>query len=88
MQRDVYKRFLNTQTVQILLNKDKPCTCGSGKLYVFLNVFRATMLKAQSGRECHYKGYEKPWLFQNMTILMKISNHLALILPGEKIMLS
>lgn len=66
MQRDVYKRFLSTRTVQIMLHKDKPCTCGSRKL----------------GRDCHYKGYEKPWLFQNMQILMKISNHLALILPA------
>ncbi|GJJ09268.1 hypothetical protein Clacol_003490 [Clathrus columnatus] len=66
MQKDVYKRFLNSREVQIILKKDKSCTCRSGKF----------------GRDCHYKGYEKPWMFQYMQILIKISNHLALILPA------
>jgi len=35
-----------------------------------------------SGKGCHYDEWDKSWVFQFMNILIKISNHLALILPG------
>ncbi|KAF8519338.1 RAD26-like SNF2 family DNA-dependent ATPase [Hysterangium stoloniferum] len=56
MQKQVYKNFLATDQVQVMLRKDEICDkCNSGKL---------------------------SWVFENMAVLMKISNHLALILPA------
>ncbi|KAF8591758.1 hypothetical protein K439DRAFT_1644098 [Ramaria rubella] len=66
MQKRVYKRFLETNEVQTMLKKDDLCDCGSGKL----------------GKECCYKVWEKSWTFTYISILLKISNHLALILPA------
>jgi DNA excision repair protein ERCC-6-like 2 len=83
-QKLVYRNFLDTREVQTMLNKDNPCGCGSGKLCVkyFLGI---TLMHTcfSRGKDCHYKTWKSSWVFEYMAILLKISNHLALILPGE-----
>ncbi|KAF6750783.1 P-loop containing nucleoside triphosphate hydrolase protein [Ephemerocybe angulata] len=61
----VYKKILDMEAIQNLMNRDKPCPCGSKK-----------SLKAC----CH--PYVTGDLFKFMSILIKLSNHLGLIVPG------
>ncbi|KDQ17914.1 hypothetical protein BOTBODRAFT_185328 [Botryobasidium botryosum FD-172 SS1] len=72
----VYKRFLETEDVQLMLRKDEPCECGKtnkGKL-------------VGRGYCCHkLNRHGKPWshlILVYMEILLKISNNVLLIFPG------
>ncbi|KAI0717768.1 P-loop containing nucleoside triphosphate hydrolase protein [Cerioporus squamosus] len=65
MQVAVYKRILGLEAVDNLVNKDRPCDCGSGK----------------SRKKCCHPVHPGD-LFKYMSTLIKISNHLALILPS------
>ncbi|KAG8964466.1 hypothetical protein FRC03_001782 [Tulasnella sp. 419] len=70
-QIEVYKRFLATEDVQLMLRKDEPCQCGS---------------KKTRGRCCYKANAEGvPWknlMFTYIDIFIKISNSLLLIYPG------
>ncbi|KAI0077655.1 hypothetical protein K474DRAFT_1642880 [Panus rudis PR-1116 ss-1] len=66
-QVEVYKRIVDSDSVQNLIRKDEPCDCGSG----------AKRLK------CCYP-YESGTLLKYVSALIKVSNHLALILPSPK----
>jgi uncharacterized protein YchJ len=82
MQIEVYRRILGIEAVQNMIKKDDRCGCGTGKKYdhihyplVFVDLF---------GRRkdcCH--PFAAGDLFKYMSALIKVSNHLALILPGE-----
>ena len=81
-QIEVYKRILETPAVQNMVRKDEPCECGSKKPYVvrpFLEMASSILCRRKTC--CH--PYEKGDLFKYISTLIKISNHLALILPGE-----
>jgi len=84
-QKIVYKRFLTTPEVQTMLHREQRCDkCSSGKLYVFRSIQFFTLSEiSRSGKDCHYKEWDQAWVFQFTTLLLKISNHLALILPGN-----
>ncbi|KAJ2927608.1 hypothetical protein H1R20_g9482, partial [Candolleomyces eurysporus] len=62
-----YKEILKMEAVENLINRDKPCTCGSRK----------------SRKTCCHP-FVAGDLFKFMSILIKVSNHLGLILPGPK----
>ncbi|KAF9006951.1 P-loop containing nucleoside triphosphate hydrolase protein [Cyathus striatus] len=60
-----YKNILDTDAVQNLIHKDRPCPCGSG-----------------NARKLCCRSVVPGDLFRYMSILIKLSNHLGLILPG------
>ncbi|CAA7262618.1 unnamed protein product [Cyclocybe aegerita] len=60
-----YKHLLNMEPLQNLVNRDKPCPCGSH----------------QSRKSCCHP-FVVGDVFKFMSILIKLSNHLGLILPG------
>ncbi|KAJ2911902.1 hypothetical protein MD484_g8516, partial [Candolleomyces efflorescens] len=62
-----YKEILKMDAVDNLINRDKPCTCGSRK----------------SRKTCCHP-FVAGDLFKFMSVLIKLSNHLGLILPGPK----
>ncbi|TGO52240.1 hypothetical protein BCON_0145g00220 [Botryotinia convoluta] len=75
LQREAYKRFLESDVVQFVRNHGEPCDCGNGK-----NLTR--------GGCCYSKisGTNTKWqamVFPIMTTLQKLSNHLALLLPND-----
>ncbi|KAK0201011.1 P-loop containing nucleoside triphosphate hydrolase protein [Desarmillaria ectypa] len=65
IQITVYKRILETPSVQNLIHKDDDCSCGSGK----------------KQKDCCVP-YEPADVLRYMAILLKLSNHLALLLPS------
>lgn len=72
MQLRVYKRFLDTEDVKLMLHKDEPCDCGSN---------------GPRGKCCYTsnsKGVQ--WhelMLKYIGIFIKISNHLMLLYPSE-----
>ncbi|KAF8797693.1 hypothetical protein BYT27DRAFT_7228846 [Phlegmacium glaucopus] len=62
-----YKHLLSTPSLQNLIHRDDPCSCGSPKL---------------SKNCCH--PFVVGDVFRFMSILIKLSNHLGLILPGAQ----
>lgn len=78
----VYKRILNMNHVQNLVRKDEDCDCGSGKKSVCITYSEHAENRVLYRRkDCCYH-IEKGGVLKYMSILIKISNHLALILPG------
>lgn len=86
IQIDVYKRMLATEAVQNLLHKDDPCHCGSKLRSVVrprsASIFQPLKHATISLKECHYQ-YDASDMLSYMSVLIKISNHLLLILPCE-----
>ncbi|KAF5352151.1 hypothetical protein D9758_009267 [Tetrapyrgos nigripes] len=68
-QRSAYKRILQIPEVLELIVKDDPCECGSGK-------------KRKKCCSPWRKDIDGAALLRYMSILLQLSNHLALILPG------
>ncbi|KAF5361394.1 hypothetical protein D9758_006271 [Tetrapyrgos nigripes] len=68
-QRSAYKRILQIPEVLELIAKDDPCECGSGK-------------KRKKCCSPWRKDIDGAALLRYMSILLQLSNHLALILPG------
>ncbi|KAJ1300749.1 hypothetical protein OPQ81_002392 [Rhizoctonia solani] len=72
-QLEVYKRFLNTADVQLMVRKDEPCDCESGE---------------KRGYCCHTHNEQGvPWkdlVLKYMNLFVEISNHVILIFPGFK----
>ncbi|CAE6453750.1 unnamed protein product [Rhizoctonia solani] len=72
-QLEVYKRFLNTLDVQLMVRKDEPCDCGS---------------EEKRGYCCHTHNEQGvPWkdlVLKYMNLFVEISNHVILIFPGFK----
>ena len=85
-QVEVYKRILNLDDVQNMIRKDERCDCGSqSKLVVSLMLFIFLKLITDWCRRkdcCH--PFKAGDLFKYMSTLIKISNHLVLILPSPK----
>lgn len=80
----VYKRILDLEAVANLVHKDKNCDCGSRKAYVARHLF-AVVAHANSSyrrKKCCHPVHPGD-LFKYMSTLIKIANHLALILPGQ-----
>ncbi|CAE6444477.1 unnamed protein product [Rhizoctonia solani] len=72
-QLEVYKRFLNSPDVQLMVRKDEPCDCGS----------------EEKRGQCCYTHNEQgvPWkdlVLKYMNLFVEISNHVILIFPGFK----
>ena len=70
-QQDSYDRFLDGDLVQAIKTASDPCPCGSG---------------GKRGWCCHVllPGKETPWkhyVFPAISLLQKISNHLAILIP-------
>ncbi|KAJ7805848.1 SNF2 family N-terminal domain-containing protein, partial [Mycena leptocephala] len=61
----VYKRILAMDEVQAVLNRDEPCSCGSG----------------EKQKDCCIE-FDPATIFKFMSVLIKLSNHLGLILPS------
>lgn len=87
MQIAVYKRILDLEAVANLVHKDKACDCGSKKAYVILPLLRPHYANTYHRRKkcCH--PVHPGDLFKYMSTLIKIANHLALILPGQSLRL-
>ncbi|KAG8792318.1 hypothetical protein FRC12_006504 [Ceratobasidium sp. 428] len=72
-QLEVYRRFLETQDVQLMIRKDEPCDCESGK---------------KRGACCHMLNQQgvhwKDLVLKYMQLFVEISNHIILICPGFK----
>ncbi|CAE6482361.1 unnamed protein product [Rhizoctonia solani] len=72
-QLEVYKRFLNSPDVQLMVRKDEPCDCGS---------------EEKRGQCCHTHNEQGvPWkdlVLKYMNLFVEISNHVILIFPGFK----
>ncbi|KAF8331979.1 P-loop containing nucleoside triphosphate hydrolase protein [Cantharellus anzutake] len=70
LQLQVYKRFLDTEDVQLMLGKDGPCDCGSQKP-------RGKCCGTHNKDGTHWKEL----MLKYIGILIKISNHLMLLYP-------
>jgi len=84
VQIDVYKRILGMEAVQNMIKRDERCDCGKGKKYrnflpVSIHFINCWYLRR---KECCYP-FAAGDLFKYMSALIKVSNHLALILPGK-----
>ncbi|KAJ3572782.1 hypothetical protein NP233_g2852 [Leucocoprinus birnbaumii] len=79
-----YKRILGMDAVQNLIHRESPCTCGSDRTSVIFLFSRVVPSFDQA--KCSRKNCCHPFVagdvFRYMSILIKLSNHLALILPG------
>ncbi len=86
MQIEIYRRIIDLDAVKSLVYKDLLCTCGSRKPYVTLYVLPQTRSQQQvpgfRRKKCCHPVHQGD-LFKYMSTLIKISNHLALILPCE-----
>lgn len=83
-QTAVYERLLQTPNVQNILRRKEECDCGSKKPYVWSPKYadRETLrIFLPSRHKCHHKT-DLTDIFRYMATFIKISNHLALILPG------
>ena len=78
-QKKVYRRFLAEDEVQLMLKKDDPCDCDSGKKFVKAIYVRLSFV-IRRGKCCH--PFPSDAIFKYLQIFLKVSNHLALILPG------
>ncbi|KAG8743764.1 hypothetical protein FRC10_011484 [Ceratobasidium sp. 414] len=72
-QLEVYKRFLETQDVQLMTRKDEPCDCGSEER-------RGYCCHTLNERGVHWKDL----VLKYMQLFVEISNHIILICPGFK----
>jgi DNA excision repair protein ERCC-6-like 2 len=85
LQIDVYKRILATDEVSNLMHKDEKCDCGSGDKYAVVIVSLIVLLSqklhvvCRRGKCCHQ--VDPATLFRTIALLIRISNHLALIIP-------
>lgn len=91
-QIEVYKRILAIESVQNMIRKDEQCDCGSGKKSVLsldqrsdsdwslCHIWDQFADDRNRRNKCCYP-FNKGDLFKYLTTLIKISNHLALILP-------
>ncbi|RUP44327.1 P-loop containing nucleoside triphosphate hydrolase protein, partial [Jimgerdemannia flammicorona] len=80
-QRSVYERILGTEDAQLISRKNENCDCG------LMCLTRHSSDRSRS--LCCYKKNSKgvsykDLILQYITILQKISNHLALIMPDPK----
>lgn len=83
-QTAVYERLLQTPNVQNILRRKEECDCGSKKPYVCSPDCMDPDTQwpfLPSRHKCHYK-MDLTDVFRYMAAFIKISNHLALILPG------
>lgn len=81
-QVQAYKRILALEPVQNLIRKDDPCHCDSGLASVCSSACFSTHLTYRTRlKHCHYK-YDPSDMLSYMSVLIKISNHLLLILPS------
>lgn len=84
IQVEVYKRILGMEAVQNMIRKDEPCECGRGKRCGKWGPTSVHFIKHWNSRRkecCH--PFVAGDLFKYMSALIKVSNHLALILPGK-----
>ncbi|KAG9103155.1 hypothetical protein FRC07_010073, partial [Ceratobasidium sp. 392] len=72
-QLEVYKRFLETEDVQLMIRKDEPCDCESGEK-------RGSCCYNTNKQGIHWKEL----MLKYMQLFVEISNHVILICPGFK----
>ncbi|KAK6180078.1 hypothetical protein SNE40_012292 [Patella caerulea] len=72
LQTSVYKAILNHPDLQLVLKSEDPCTCGSDKS-------RGTCCYKESSDGMTVQGLK----FSFMHLLMKVANHVALLIPGS-----